>query len=191
MTLIRHATASGGTKIPPGTYRVLLMDLKEDLLENALYGNGNVIRFELEVCQHVDVSGNPIQLDALANDKLTPKSKLWGWLEAFGLHPEVEDDVDMEAAVGQEALAVVENVPGKDGTGEFSRVANIIPLPANIPIRDPVRADGEPDFDAFWKRIRAAGFERKDVAPYADDDLSTVSKKSADELSAILEQMGA
>lgn len=176
--------------LEPGTYKVQLMDLKETQLENPSFGNGDVIRFVLETTDVMDTEGNPIELDGIANDKLTPMSKLTRWLAAFGVTAIPGEDVDMEEAVGREAMAVVVLKPGKDGTDMFPRIDDLVPLPKSG--KAPTGpTEAKADFVAFWARIEAAGFKRTEVAPYVDNDLTTIAKKSQAELDAILEEMKA
>ena len=160
MTLIRHATASGGTKIPPGTYRVLLMDLKEDLLENALYGNGNVIRFELEVCQHVDVSGNPIQLDALANDKLTPKSKLWQVATSLNVQPVLGQGFDTDDLLGRRANLVIKHIDTT--SGPKAKIVDMLKVGGAAPAAVPAGA-----VEQEWCHVCTLKGKRTPLAKYA------------------------
>ena len=54
---------------------------------------------ELVTTEMVDGEGNPIELDGIANDKLSPMSKLTRWLAAFGVVAKHGEDVDMEDAI--------------------------------------------------------------------------------------------
>ena len=182
--------------LEPGTYKVQLMDLKETILENPQFGSGDVIRFCIETTEVVDEEGNRIELDGIANDKLTPLSKLTRWLTAFGVTAEAGEEIDMEEAIGREAMAVIVVKPGKDGTGAFPRVDDLVPLPksgkaSSAPQKPTAASNGDsPDVDSFWRRIRAAGFDRADVLPYADGDLSTMGRKTQNELDQIMAEMG-
>lgn len=167
MTLVRKASQGGGVHIDPGTYHIRCMDAREDHLDNSQFGSGDVIRFDLEAVDMVMPDGNPVQLDAIANDRLTPKSKLWGWLEAFGLKVEVGSDIDIDDVVGREAYAVVVDKASEQG-GVFSKVDNLIPLPKTgarsmpgaAPPLEVVRSDGSVNLIAFWKALDAAGITR-------------------------------
>ncbi len=77
----------------------------------------------------LDEEGNPFRLDGIASRNLTPKSKAWAWFEAFGMKLEPGVRVNLEDAVGGEALGVISNKPGNDGTGLFARIDSIIPMP--------------------------------------------------------------
>ena len=153
--------------LDPGTYKVRLMDLKEATLENPQFGNGDVIRFVLETVDVVDGEGNPIELDGIANDKLSPMSKLTRWLSAFGVTSKPGEEVDMEDAVDREAMAVIVNKPGKDGTGAFPRIEDLVPLPKTgngrtaRPTEPPVTTDGAVmEIGDWWALTRQEGFER-------------------------------
>src|SRR5262245_15238623 len=126
MPLTRTPTQGASKHVEPGTYRVMCMALKEDQIENSEFGGRDVIRFTLRLTEVVDENADPVDLDAIANDKLTPKSKLWAWLTGFGLKLDMGTPCNIEACIGREAYAVIiDNL--KDGTA-FSKVEDIIPL---------------------------------------------------------------
>lgn len=156
MSLTR--TMKEATTLEAGTYEVQLIDLKEDMLENPQFGNGAVIRFQMETTDVLDEEGNPVELDGLANDKLTPLSKLTVWLAAFGVTAKPGEDIDMSEAIGRKAMAVIVLKPGKDGTGAFPRIENLVPLP-----RAGRSAAVAPDISAWWKETRDLGLKRDEV----------------------------
>ena len=174
MGIKRTAEESTVTKLDPGTYTVRCMDIKEDKIENPQYGDGRVIRFILEVDDVLDENGDPVVLDPIANDKLTPKSKLWGWLEAFGLTLEIGKSVDCDKAIGQTAIALIGERTGKDGTGSFPSVESLVPSQRASTATD------DDSVSAFWSMARnkgltiaqakqacveMTGLEPKDVTP--------------------------
>ena len=182
------------------------MDLKETTLENPQFGNGDVIRFLLEAVDVFDQDGNPIELDGIANDLLTPLSKLTRWLGAFGLTSEPGEEIDMEQAIGREAMAVIINVPGKDGTGAFARISDIVPLPMtgsrNGRVAAPPRPappkpvpDGsspDPDFTGFWTQVKVMGKTQADVlALLPEPDLRLMADLDAAGLVEILGKLSA
>lgn len=157
MTLKR--TMREGISLEAGTYEVQLIDLKEDILENPQFGDGAVIRFELETTDVLDEEGNPVRLDGIASDKLTPLSKLTRWLKAFGVTAEPGEEIDMARAIGQRAQAVIVLRPGKDGTGSFPRIEDLVALPRSRAVRPaPVN-----DISDWWKATRERGLNRKEV----------------------------
>jgi hypothetical protein len=147
--------------IEPGTYQVKLMDLTETQLENPAFGNGDVIRFTFECVDVVDNEGNPYELDGIANDILTPESKLTKWLAALGVTAKPGEGIDMEDAVGHECLAEIVHKPGKDGTGAFPRIEKLVPLPRAG--RSATPAPSTPDISAWWKETRELGLKRDEV----------------------------
>lgn len=145
--------------IEPGTYQVRLMNLTETQIENPQFGNGDVIRFAFECVDVVDTEGNPVELDGIANDILTPESKLTKWLAALGVTAKPGEGLDMEDAVGRECLAEIVHRPGKDGSGAFPRIDKLVPLPRS----SRAAPTAAPDISAWWKETRDAGFKRDDV----------------------------
>lgn len=171
------------TALEPGTYRVQLMDLRETQLENPQHGTGDVIRFVLECVDELDSEGNRYALDGIANDILTPLSKLTEWLAAFGVSARPGEDIDMSEAVGREAMATVIHKPGKDKTGAFARIDKLVPLPKDAqkaPGRPSapavVNPDGTPNYTAFWSAITALGLTKQHVF----DHLGTMDLKNLD-----------
>ena len=186
MSLVRTAKQAQVSNVPPGTYQVRCMEVAADVLDNPQFGTGDVIRFDLEVVDKLGADGNPLTIDAIANDRLTPKSKLWGWLEAFGITPEINGDLDIEEVVGREALA---RIVQKEGS-EFTRVDALIPLPTAS--KSPAKATGEPDFDAFWKQVRAMGKEQADVkALLPNGNMLAMQDMKGDDLVALIEKLSA
>lgn len=163
MPVVR-ATAGGGVHIPPGAYIVRCIETKEDVIENPQFGGGQIVRLSLEVQGKVDEAGNPIELDAIANLKLTPKSKLWEWASAFGKAPTVGTDFDTDSLVDCTAQAiVVDKVSGEGVT--YSRVDNIVPMPSGMPAQPPsvINSDGSPNHTAFWTAVTSMGLTKKSV----------------------------
>ena len=151
---VLQATAGGGAKVSAGGHHVVCTNTAADKLENSQFGTGEVIRFTLTVLDEQDAEGNEVELDAIANYKLTPKSKLWGWCAAFGVAPEVGKSFDTSQLHGLEAMAVVIDKPGDDG-GVFSRVDEIVPLPKAMGGRDKappsvINPDGTANWTVFW-----------------------------------------
>lgn len=186
MSLVRTAKESTVTTVPPGTYHVRCIEVRPDQLENPQFGDGAVIRFELEVVDQLAPDGSALVIDAIANDRLTPKSKLWGWLEAFGITPQINGDVDIEACVYREAMARIVKKP----ESEFTRVDELFPLPSNMAKPSASKADGEPDFTGFWAQIKAMGKSNADVIPLLPSKkLTDMPEMSGADLVAILEKL--
>ncbi len=167
MPLTRTMQEGSGLKLEPGTYPVICTDVKGDTLENPSFGDGAIIRFSLKVEDMLDENGEEVVLDPIANDKLTPKSKLTEWLKAFGVVAEVGETINIEEAIGKRALAVVGTKPGKDGTGEFATVDSIIPAQKGRP-QGPVNPS-DLEIGEFWALTRTEGFERSHVLQVCEE----------------------
>ena len=174
-------------QVAPGSYEVECIETGSFYMENDMYGNPDKVRIKVRVGDDDDA---PI-LDALCNEKLSPKSTLWRWAEAFGLSPEVGGDLDTDEMVGRKALAVIGERKTERGT--WARIEDFVPLPKSRSAKAPTkpvgaaeRAEpddlsdwlrfdpkGEPvaDWQAFWatatkyKIKRAAIFKELDVEP--------------------------
>lgn len=155
MPLVRKATAGGGLQLEPGMYTVWCMNVRPDQLESTYEGStGEIIRFDLECRDRLDEEGNPVQLDAIASDKLTPKSKLTRWLDALGLKVATGEEVDIEQVVGQQCQARV--VAKLDNTGKetgFTKVDDLLPLPNSH------RRNGPMTLSDWWGAMREKGHD--------------------------------
>lgn len=66
------------------------------------------------------------RLTTWASMTFSPKSKLYSWaLAAFGKDIPANYDLNTDHLLNKTVIAVVVVKPGKDGTGEFSRVDNV------------------------------------------------------------------
>lgn len=185
MPLMMKATAGGGVHIPPGTYPVTCTDVREDKIEKSQF-SPDVIRFDLDV-ELFDANGDQVKLDAIAAQKLSPKSKLWRWLTAFGVDVSVDADIDIEACIGLSCLAVVKDNEPKDGMPPLSKVDDLIPLPAsgkaNANIAELSIAD-------WWKLTRDKGFSLKEMRDGSDSMYGKEPKDlDGQERAALLEAM--
>ena len=158
-----------------------IVAINEAFLSNPQYGDGNVVRIDMELDGLMTPDGESIILDTIANPKLSPKSKLGGWCKALGFDLEIGQEFELDELIGAKGLAVIENET-KDGQ-DWPRVVNIVGAPKTG--SGSVRmADGSPNFDAFWKQAKAAGYTAKDLRErfgYSD-----IPKKTAEELEEIL-----
>lgn len=194
MSLVRTARDSGAGTAPPGTYRVKCMDVRPDQLEPnpKFQTTGKVIRFDLEVVDQMGADGNPMTIDAIANDRLSPKSKLWSWLEAFGLKPSLDEDIDIEECIEREAMARVVAKPDS----EFTKVDDLFALPATSATRRTAKrqdnGSNEPDYDQFWRDVRAMGKSNDDVVQLLPNKkLTDMADLKAHDLVILLEQVSA
>lgn len=147
-------------------YNVRCIETTQDHLDGSKFGSGDVVRIILEVQDQIDSDGNPVEIDAIANLKLTPKSKLWEWAEAFGLKPVVGQDFDTDDLVDCHARALIvdRDEPSADGK-VYSRVEKIMAPGSNAAPASPtiVNADGTPNWSAFWPAIAKLGLNKQHV----------------------------
>ncbi len=195
---VLKATEGEGVKIEPGIYAVTCFDAKEDKLDNSKFGDGHVIRLDLEIASELDNNENPVRLDAIANFKLTPSSKLWEWAEAFGCTPVLGDDFDTDCLIGKQAQAVVINKASeKEGGGTFSRVDKIVPMPkgsrgngGSAPKEvSVIKADGSWDSDVFWREVNKAGLNRSIVTDHVGGDIDTLMEMDGPAAQAVLDEL--
>lgn len=181
------AVTAGGSKVElaDGTYPVQVSEVIEDTIENPQFGNGDVVRIILLVDGVLQPDGEETHLDAIANMKLTPKSKLWGWVTAFGLELVVGSEFDTDALVGRSALARIENDVKEDGS-TWPRVRDIFPAVVKPAAGSLTKPDGKPDYNAFWARVKAIGKTKADVDALA----VSVPGRSVAELEAVLARLG-
>lgn len=165
---IVKASSGGGVHIKPNMYEVRCIETGADHLEGSKFGSGDVVRIVLEVQGELDSDGNPVEIDAIANYKLTPKSKLWTWAEAFGLKPVVGQDFDTDDMVDCHARALITDRDEVAADGKiYSRVEKIMALDqvAGAAAQSPalVNADGTPNWSAFWPAIAKLGLNKQHV----------------------------
>ena len=129
--------------IPAGTYSATVVGIEPVAGE---YGDQLKWRFA------VDDAGTARELWAWCSQKLSPKSKLWGWTDAIlfgglGL-PAGYAEFDTADMIGRQCRIVVELTEGAGG--EYNRVRNIIGAsPAGVkPLAPAAVAAAVPAFDA-------------------------------------------
>ena len=158
MTLTRQMEASEFVPIEPGTYSVTCVGITTDVMENPQFGNGAVIRFSLSFDDMVDTEGGDVIRDPIANDKLTPMSKLTGWLGAFGIKVAIGGQVDLEECIGKQALATVTSVDKGDRT--YDKVTALMPVPKTAAPQQAIDVS-ELSIAAWWLFLRSNGFTQK------------------------------
>ena len=108
----------------------------------------------------LDTEGAEVIRDAIANDKLTPMSKLTEWTLAFGVSAAVGESLDIEECMGRKALAQVTNIEKNDRT--YDRIASLLPAPkTGAPQKDVDISKGKPIVE-WWTFVRAQGHTRSD-----------------------------
>jgi len=147
-----------------GTYMATCVRVKDDTIENPQFGNGDVVRLYMVLNDVVDEHGDEIELDGMANRKLTPKSKLTRWAEAMGrpIDFDNEDDFDPEELVGSSCLIKVvradkdswpkiEEMTARTKTGRGKGA----PVAENIGV--------------WWGKTRNAGIKRMEVMAKSEE----------------------
>ena len=169
------ATAKVTTsKIPVGSYIATCTGIIEDSIPESNF-NPDIYRFYFDVDGKKDEEGNQATTDAISSRALSPKSKLWDWLVAFGLRPEVGKVIDLESVIGRKVMIVVE------AHGEYTRVGKLVPLPEGMaqPANDDAPFDTEPKqpladalaeaaaLSEWFERVKAIGFTPKEILDHS------------------------
>ena len=158
--------------IEPGIYECECTRTWAETLENPQYGNGDVIKIKLEL-DVADDDGETVELEAMANRKLTPMSKLWSWFEAFNVPVSVGDELDTDQMVGKRCQ--VEVGERKTERGTWATVDRLFKLPTRAaPRQRPARAidqlgkyagpEGEINARAFADELGRLGLTMDELA---------------------------
>ena len=147
-----------------GTYPITIVAIAEGQIENPQYGDGRVVRIDMEFDGMVLPDGDPVILDAIANPKLSPKSKLGGWCKALGFDLEIGQEFDLDELVGAKGLAVIEN-ESKDGQ-DWPRVVNIVGTVRTNRTTVPPADTSKPDIGAFWEAAYALEKDRPKLGAF-------------------------
>lgn len=168
---VLKATAGGGVKVEPGTYECECIEANQDTIENPQFGSGDVLRVKVRLPGVNNEDGDEVELDAMANLKLTPKSKLWGWIEAFGFKLAIGQDFDTEQLRGKRAYAVVGQREGQDGA-LWARIEDFVALPKSAQPQKTTadilhfdeNGDAVVDWTVMWTLLRKHGITNKHFA---------------------------
>ena len=158
------------SKLDVGSYTVTCTGAVESVMENSQFDNPEIYRFYFDVHDMKDENGEQATTDAICSRKLSPSSKLWKFLTAFGMRPEIGKTFDLEECIGKTVVASVE--PNKAGT--FNNVAGLYPLPktstnalsstTNTPAVDDAPFDTESNPLNVWlDGMKAVGFNTKEI----------------------------
>lgn len=159
--------AGAGPKIPEGLYKAVCTDVQPDRLENAQFGNGDVYRFSFQLTDIYDEHGENPVLDAIANAKLTPKSKLTEWAEALlGKKLEVGDKLDTDALIACECTVQVIVKAGSDGA-EWSRIDKVLPIVGAK--KGPNLESDDLALSDWWAATRQVGIDRNKVMAKSEE----------------------
>ena len=170
-------------EIEDGTYPITCLEVHDDKLPNPQFGSGDIVRLILSIDNVYDAEGELIQLDAIANRKMSPKSKLMAWAEAFGLKPELGTEFETEQLIGMEALAIIRHEEKEDGSS-WPKIKEIVPVMSIPKSQSIARPDGRVDFTAFWKMAKEKGLSREQLTKKAKG--RSIGSLDATELAALL-----
>ena len=175
-----RAEAGGGLEVEDGTYLVRLSAVEETDMDTSRWEKARgiipAVRFHFELPGVPEADGEPGKLDARATaEKLTPRTKLWAWIEALtGCPLEPDTDLDLDALVGCEAMASILNEED-DNKIKWPRIKALVALPKGqsqgqpkgLPTRSPDPFDGfrkEGGDGVNWENF-AAYFQNAGVTP--------------------------
>lgn len=201
--VIKATQSSGAIYVgPAGLYDAEIVEVRKDFIEGGLYGSGDVVRFMCALDDTVDEKGEPAIIDATANLLLSPKSKLWGWLENLAIYPAIGNSVDLDLALGKRCvLSIVDNV--RDGT-TYSKVDGLFPAKvsraqANMaearaqlqapPSAELVTATGAVNWTGFWAEAGRRQISRPMVADYVGGDINAITTMPVLDVLKILEDL--
>ena len=162
MSVIPVTKTSGeAPDIEPGVYAATCVRVADDTLETPQYGDGNIVRLYMVLDDVLDAEGEPIELDAIANRKLSPKAKLTRWAEALGrpIDFEAEIEFDTEELVGGICLAKIIHKDGSD----WPRVDDLTARPKAGGKVSP--ANGS--ISDWWQQVRSSGLTVREVTDKA------------------------
>lgn len=129
-----RAEAGGGLQIGDGTYLLRLVAVEEIEIDTARYEKARGVipgvRFHFVVPEVLGEDGEPGPLDGRCTaEKLTPRTKLWAWVEALtGCPLEPDTDIDLDALVSCEAMGSIVNEPDENGI-MWPRIKTLVALP--------------------------------------------------------------
>ena len=172
----KMTTQAGGLEIEDGTYTVRLESLED--AEGEWEGKKrNLLKWNWLFPDVPDADGEPGQLPDLTSFALSPKSKLWGRYQALtGVSLDLDMEIDLEDMVGKEGQAAIIHKPGKDGTGSWPRIENVIALPKKGKTKGPPapidpyegfrKANSDIDWAVFWAECGRKDVTIVDVASF-------------------------
>jgi len=115
--------------VPEGMYVVKLTKLEPQT--HAQWGEGIKWNFEITEGEHAGVN-----ITAISSTKVSPKSKIFSWVQSFGITLEAGQEFDLEELIGRVVHAKVQNkstskmVDGRSVEMTFSNVVDVGPYHA-------------------------------------------------------------
>jgi hypothetical protein len=198
------AVTAGGPayEIEEGVYPAHITETVADELAQAKFASGrDILRIWIRLDDMVDpINNEDIDIDAIASRKLSPSTKLWGWLENLGfkLDPETVNTFNSDVLHGFAIRAVIGSKKKTDGS-VWPTIENVLaPVkgsagaaeneqlkamfykngPRAVPDASPFD-DGARDYTWFWSMAKRAGFTpemvqarmTQPISGYSDDEL--------------------
>ncbi len=202
MSRIEVTKSTGMPNVEAGVYLGTCVRVKDDTLDEPQFGDGNIVRLYLALDDVPDEeTGEPIELDGMANRKISPKAKLTRWAEALG-HPIDFDtvlDFDTEELVGGKCLVKIirkdkdswpkiEDLTARPKSGKAPAFSNPQPVADDTATFLKVDASGDPEVDwtAFWVVAKRHGINKKHVTDEAGKEPQDIDPF---ELPVILEKL--
>jgi hypothetical protein len=159
MTPWNITAEGGGIDIQDGTYLLEVTTIEETTFEDSKFGKKGPqtsVKFTFDLPDVTDEDGSVISLTATASARLTPKTKLWGWVEALtGEQLQVGQTVNVDGLVGCRALGLIAT-EAKEGGTKWTGIKALMPLPkegkpkAVVSQADPWEGFREPTGDISW-----------------------------------------
>lgn len=103
--------------INTGSYRATVSSIEE---AEGKFGAQCRWCFDLGEIEDVDGKVEPRTLVAYTGQTLSPKAKLWGWVQACGLDP--SDGLDSDDLIGRQVILDVVIQPTSDGESTFNQI---------------------------------------------------------------------
>lgn len=189
MSIVEPNGGADVPEIPDGLYLAEVTAVKDITLEQP-DNFGNTEKVELDIA-FTDADGVAQTLQPRVNRKWGEKANLFLIAIACGIYADPDAFFDTDYLVGRKVNVLVET-PEEGRWPRVTTWTRVRTGKANGAA--PAKANGvnesDPDFDAFWKRVKAGGFDRKEVAPYVDGDLTRIVSQTQDQLDKILLDMG-
>lgn len=173
-------------EIPDGLYLATVKAVKDITLEQPdNFGNTEKVEISIEF---TDTDGLNQILDPRVNRKWGEKANLFIIATACGIDADPNATFETQELVGKQVNVLVETP--EEGRWPRVKAWSRVRAAKTTAAKTNGVNQGDPDFDAFWKRVKASGFENKDVVPYVDGDLRNLQGKSQAQLDKIAEEMG-
>jgi len=109
------------TEVPDNVYEAKIVDVKVDEMEW-----DNIPRLRCSLTFEINegmYTGK--RLMGFATAKINPRTKLWKWMGAMDIHPEVGDEYHLSLLKGKKARILTETVSRQRNDGSTYKVSNV------------------------------------------------------------------